>query len=77
MGCQFHIWWYWERDRLTWSTLTTSSAIAMIHTIATKKPMKQRAILKVGWSPFFRSANTDTRTAAAIPAIELASKSHI
>ena len=54
----------------TWRTLTTSSAIAMIQTIETKKPIEQRVMRPVALRPV--SAKIMTSTPAASPTIKVA-----
>ena len=60
--------------QLTRRTPTTSSAIAMIQTIATKKPIEQRKMRMVECSPELE--NMRTRIAAAAPVIAVASNNH-
>ena len=66
-----------RRDRkdelITCSTSTTSSAMAMIQTTATRKPIEQRTMRKVGLSPL--SPKTVTMIPMVNPAITLASSS--
>ena len=50
---------------LTWRTLTTSSAIAMIQTMATRKPSEQRIIRPAGLRPV--SAKVITKAPSEIP----------
>lgn len=56
-------------------TPTTSSAMAMIQTMATKNPIEQRRVRIVGFSP--KLENMRTRIAAATPAMAVAINNHI
>ena len=62
-----------ERNGHTCRTFTTSSAMAMIHTTATKKPIAHRASCAGRECPV--SANTETIIAAVKPATPVASTS--
>jgi hypothetical protein len=64
-----------EQTRFTFKTLTTSSAIAIIHITAMKNPRKHLARRPAVFFPSFES--TATRKAADNPAIMAAKKYHI
>ena len=47
-----------ELESVTWRTLTTSSAIAMIHTTETRNPMEHLAIWAAGCEPMLENEST-------------------